>query len=119
MKEQYPIFTHWYATLDWILATVEGFPRKARFSVASRIADAALDTMDLIVEAIYTKERLPLLQQINLCLEKQRVLFRIAHDRHYISPRQYEYIAGALDETGRMAGGWRKDICEKNRKSDG
>ena len=89
MKEDYPLFMHWYRTLDWILATVERFPRNARFSVASRLADAALDTMELIVEAIYTRDRLHILDRLNLCLEKQRVLFRIAHDRKYISPRQY------------------------------
>ena len=46
MNENYPLFTHWYKTLDWILSAVEKFPKNARFSLASRIADAALDTME-------------------------------------------------------------------------
>ena len=108
MKEDYPIFVHWYKTLDWILDTVERFPRNARFTLASRLADGALAVMELVVEAIYTKERKHILDRVNLGLEKQRVLFRIAHDRRYLSTRQYEYIAGALDQAGRMVGGWRK-----------
>lgn len=117
MTENFPLFVHWYQTLNWILATVENFPKNARFSVASRLADAALNTMELIVEAIYTKHRLRLLQQINLLIEQQRVLFRIASDRRYISLKQHEHIAGLLNEAGCMVGGWRKETRAKNRKS--
>ncbi len=113
MTPDYPLFTHWYQTLDWILSAVERFPRSARFSLASRIADAALDTMERIVEAIYTKERIHILDAINMHIEKQRILFRIAFDRRYISSRQHEHIARALDEAGRMTGGWRRKLREK------
>jgi len=116
MREDYPLFVHWYRTLDWILTTVEKFPRNARFSLASRLADGALDIMELIVEAIYTKQRLHILEKVNLYIEKQRVLFRIAHDRRYLSTRQHEFIARALDEAGRMVGGWRKQSGEKSGK---
>jgi hypothetical protein len=108
MTNDYPIFVQWYKTLDWILATIENFPRKARFSVASRLVDQSLDTVELIIDAIYTKNRLPVLDKINLSLEKQRILFRIAHDRNYITLRQYEYISKELNEVGKMVGGWRK-----------
>jgi len=115
MREDYPLFVQWYGTLDWILSAVEGFPRNARFSLASRLADSALDTMELIIEAIYTKERLHILDRINLCMEKQRVLFRIACERKYISQRQHEYVIRAIDEAGKMVGGWRRQLNEKDR----
>ncbi len=117
MRENYPLFVHWYQTLDWILAVVEGFPKNARFSLASRLANIGLDTMELTVEAIYTRDRLHILNRINLCLEKLRVLFRISFDRKYISPGQYEHIARAIDEAGRMVGGWRKETLEKSGQS--
>lgn len=117
MRDDYPLFVHWYQTLDWILSTVESFPKNARFSVASRIAEAALETLELIIEAIYTKDRLHILDKINLLLEKQRVLFRLSCDRRYISIKQQEYIANALDATGRMVGGWRKETLEKSGAS--
>jgi four helix bundle protein len=109
-REDYPLFVHWYKTLDWILTTVEKFPKQARFTVGQRLTDNALDIVEHITEAIYAKKRAHILDAVNLSLEKQRVLFRIAHDRRYISTRQYEYIAKALDEAGRMAGGWRKSL---------
>lgn len=114
-KDDYPLFVHWYKTLDWILSAAENFPKSARFSLASRITGSALDTIELIIDAIYTRDRLHILDQVNLHLEKQRVLFRIAHDRRYISTRQYEHIARAIDDAGRMAGGWRKQSLEKGR----
>lgn len=117
MREDYPLFIHWYRTLDWILSTVERIPKNARFSLASRMADCALDTMELIVEAIYTKKRVHILDRTNLHIEKQRVFFRISHDRRYISTRQYEHASRALDEAGRMVGGWRKQCHEKGGKS--
>jgi hypothetical protein len=98
---------------------VERFPKQARFSLASRIADVALDAMQLIVEAIYTKHRLRLLNRLNLLLDQQRVLFRIACDRRYLSVKQHEYIANAIDEAGRMVGGWRRDTRAKNRTTVG
>jgi hypothetical protein len=115
VKEDYPLFVHWYRNLDWILSTVEKFPKNTRFTLATKIANAALETMELIIEAIYTKERLHILDKINLYMEKLRVLFRIAHDRRYISTRQYEYISSAINEAGRMTGGWTKQSREKNR----
>lgn len=117
MKEDYPLFVHWYDTLNWILSTVENFPKKARFSVASRIAEQALDAMECVVEAIYTRRRTPLLDRFNMILEKQRILFRISRDRRYIAVRQYEHVAGLLEEAGKMAGGWRKATNEARRQS--
>lgn len=110
MKEDYPIFVHWYQTLDWILSTVERFPKDVRFSLGDRIANGAIDIVELIVEAIYARERSHTLNRINLSIEKLRVLFRITHDRRIISVRQYEYISKALNESGRMAGGWKKSV---------
>lgn len=115
MTGDYPLFVHWYKTVDWILSTVERFPKNARFSMASRMADACLDTLMLIIDAIYRKDRLTVLDEINLLLEKQRVLFRLSFERRYISTRQYEFIAASIDEAGRMTGGWRNKVLEKNK----
>lgn len=109
-NDAYPIFQQWYKTLDWILTTVEKYPKNTRFIMASRISNLALDAMETIIEAVYTKKRAALLARLNMILEKLRVFFRISHGRRYISHSQYEYISGAIDITGRMAGGWLKKV---------
>lgn len=104
----YPLFTHWYKTLDWILQRCEGFPKDVRFTISNRIANAALDVLELIIEAIYSKDRKPILLKINLLLEKLRIFFRLSMDRKYISMKQYEYISLEINEGGKMVGGWIK-----------
>ena len=44
----------------------------------------------------------------NLGVEKLRVLFRLACDLRHLDMRRYEYAARALNEVGRLIGGWRK-----------
>jgi hypothetical protein len=107
---------HWYRTLDWILSAIERFPRNARFSLASRIGDTALDVMEDIVRAIYSRDRAEILDRLNLQLELLRVLFRIAHDRRYLSSAQWEYIARELNAAGRMVGGWKKSLNKGERR---
>jgi len=116
-REDYPLFVHYYRTLQWIMDTVERFPRSARFTLGDRLIDSGLNVVEHIVEAIYTRERVAPLDRANRELERQRVLFRIAHDRRYLSTAQYAHIAEALDEAGRMTGGWLRDTREKTRPS--
>lgn len=113
MNDEYPLFTKWMHNLDWILDTVDKFPKSVRFSISSRIANIALDVMEKIIEAIYTRKRLHILYAINLYIEKLRILFRICFQRHYLSIKQYDYIISELNEAGKMTGGWIKH--EANR----
>lgn len=110
MKEDYPLYVKWSSVLDWILDKSEKFPKDVRFSLANRISNNAIDVLGGIIDAIYSKEKAAILDKINLSLEKLRVLFGICHRRKYISFTQYEFIAGELNEAGRMVGGWRKSL---------
>jgi len=87
---------------------VEKYPRTVRFSIGSRITDYALEILELIVEAIYTRERQALLKRMNLLLEKLRVFFYLSQKRMYISISQYQHISQAINDTGVMVGGWGK-----------
>ncbi|MDM8550050.1 diversity-generating retroelement protein Avd [Desulfobacterales bacterium HSG2] len=108
MKENYPIFVKWLEATDWILERLDKYPKSVRSTISNRIADMTLDVMEQIIEAIYTKNRSPILDRINLHIEKLRVMFRISFKRRYISKKQYAYISESLNETGRMVGGWKK-----------
>ncbi|MCK5539087.1 MAG: diversity-generating retroelement protein Avd [Bacteroidales bacterium] len=106
----YPIFELWYKNTDWILDKCEKMPKNVRFSVANRIADLAVENIELITDAIYQKQKRIYLEKLNRNLEKIRILFRLSHDRRYISTKQYAYISEKINETGKMLGGWLK-IC--------
>ncbi len=110
MKENYPVFVHWMDCLDWILSTVDRFPKSIRGTVSNRIVDLSLDVVEAIVGAIYRRERANILDDTNIYIEKLRVMFRICHRRRYLTDSQYEHVSALLNETGRMLGGWRKGV---------
>ena len=107
----YPLFVQWYKTMDWILDKTEKMPVSTRFSMANRMAAMAIENIEYIIEAIYSRNRKTQLHKTNMNIEKLRVLFRLAHDRQYISGKQYVYISEKLNEAGKMTGGWLKQ-CE-------
>ncbi|MDP2831998.1 MAG: diversity-generating retroelement protein Avd [Pseudomonadota bacterium] len=97
-----------YRFVLWVVPTVERFPRSQKFFLGDRIHGLALDVLEGLLEATYTKDRLPILTRVNLLLEKLRVLFRLAKDLRQLDLRRYEHAAEELNEVGRLVGGWLK-----------
>jgi 23S rRNA-intervening sequence protein len=97
-----------YQFLVWLVQTVEKFPKSQKFLVGERIQSIALDILEALIEATYTRDRLAHLRRANLGIEKLRFLFRLAADLRLIDRRRYEHAARTLDETGRLVGGWMK-----------
>lgn len=101
-----PAFVAYYDALGWILDRVEQFPKSQRFVFGQRLAAHAIDVVELIVTAIYSRSRVKLLEKANMKLQTVRVLLRLCCDRRLISHRQYSYAAEKLVEVGSMLGGW-------------
>lgn len=99
--------TH-YRFILWLVPTVERFPRNRKFLLGDRIQSTAMDVLERLIEATYTRRRSGHLAGANLGLEKLRFLFRLAHDLGTLDTRRYEHAARSLDETGRRVGAWRK-----------
>lgn len=64
--------------------------------------------MEDLVEARYTRDKRARLVHANLRLEKLRILLRLCHDLGYLPHASYEHAMRALNEVGKMLGGWRK-----------
>jgi hypothetical protein len=97
-----------YQFLTWLMPTIEKFPRSHKFTLGDRIENSALDVLVALIEATYTRDRSQHLRQANLGIEKLRFLLRFAAELRLIDRRRWEYAARALDETGRLIGGWMK-----------
>ncbi len=106
--DELPIFTRWVQFLEWLLPATEKFPKRARFTFADRINSLALDIVEDLVEARYSRDKQPLLGRINLRLERLRILLRLSHRMKYLPHPGYEHAARELNEVGRMLGGWMK-----------
>ena len=95
-----------YQFLTWLAPAIEKFPKSHKFTTGDRIHNVALDVLEALIEATYTRERTQYLRRANLGIEKLRFLLRLAADLRLLDRRRYEYAARSLDETGRLIGGW-------------
>lgn len=103
-----PALETMYRFLLWLVPAVEKFPRRQKFLLGDRIQTTALDVLERLIEATYTRARREALAEANLGIEKLRFLFRLAKDLQHVNVARYEYAARSLDEIGRLIGGWRK-----------
>ena len=103
-----PALEMMYQFLLWLVPAVDKFPRRQKFLLGDRIQTTALDVLERLLEATYTRARRDALAEANMGIEKLRVLFRLAKDLHHVNVARYEHAARSLDEIGRLIGGWRK-----------
>ena len=103
-----PALESHYRFLVWLIPALARFPRGQKFLLGDRIQATALDVLDSLIEATWTRRRTQHLARANLGLEKLRFLFRLARDLRYLDRRRYEHAARRLDDTGRKVGAWSK-----------
>ena len=100
-----PVLVHWEETVRDLLRRTAKFPKHVRFTLSGRIDNLALDVYEGLVEARYTKDKMPILKRANLDLEKMRLLLRLCHDEKYLDHRGFEQAIRNVDAAGRMIGG--------------
>ncbi len=76
MGKEIPAVTKLYDIILWIFPQVEKFKRDFKFTIGDRIVTNLLDSLETIIEAVYTKEKKRHLTRLNLQLEKLRFLIR-------------------------------------------
>ncbi len=97
-----------YQFLLWLVPTLDKFPRSQKFLLGDRLQTQALSVLDSLIAATYSRERGGHLRAANLDLERLRFGLRLAKDLRHLDFKRYEYAARAVDEIGRMVGGWLK-----------
>jgi hypothetical protein len=90
----------------WLVPTLEKFPRSQRFLLGDRIETTALNVLEGLINATYSKQVEVILREANLALERLRFLFRLSKDLHYLDLKRYEYASREINEIGRLVGGW-------------
>lgn len=102
------LFRHWEQTLADLLERTSKFPKSARFTFSQRIDNLALDIIETLVSARYSRShhRIAQLRDIDGKLTRLRVLLRVSHSRGLLSHGGYEHTARRVDEAGRMVGAW-------------
>jgi len=96
--------------LTWLVPVLEKFPRSQKFLLGDRLQTLALRVVEELVEAAYTKSPSAILKRINIGLEQQRVLIRVAYNLRHLDVKRYEFAVRKLDDIGISVGGWLKRL---------
>nr|WP_294519618.1 hypothetical protein [uncultured Rhodopila sp.] len=67
-----PALEAMYQFMLWLIPTIDKFPRSQKFVLGDRIEAAALDVLDALIAATYTRGRDTMLANANLGLERLR-----------------------------------------------
>lgn len=108
MRTITPVVEKHYKLLLWMLPKIANFPKDQRFLLADRIEGILLDILELLIEAVYSKEKKALLVKVNLKLDFLRFMMRLAKDMKYVNLKGYDFFCQSAIEVGRMVGGWSK-----------
>lgn len=98
---------------------VPHLPKSSRYTLGLRIEQKFLDLLELTYIAYYS-ERSTKQSKITECIllmDTLKFFITICWEAKLISHAQCEELAVALDETGRMLGGWRKNLESHNNKN--
>ena len=110
------IYQKHYDLILYAFPIVNGFPKAQRFVLGQQIQNCLLDIARLIVQANRQRgNRLPILAQVDIEIEKLRLLIRLAKDLRMISVKQYGTLAERINEIGRLLGGWLKSQTAGSR----
>ena len=112
-EDDLPVFVAWLDFLQWLLPTTAKLPRHIRFTFVNRIDNLALDVVEDLVEARYSRDRRAVLARANLRLEKLRVLLRLCHALGYFPHARCEHAMRCVNDVGKMVGGWLRHEAER------
>lgn len=89
--------------------------RDERFGIGARIDAVLLDLLEILRKASFadTASKPGLLGSAIGVADSLRFFLQIAWESKLIPTTQYAELAGAVEEIGRMTGGWRKGILDK------
>ena len=106
--EELVVITKTYDFILWSCNHTGKFPRNHRFVLGERIERNLFDLLETLIQAKYTKQRQPLLEKANLTLEILRFQMRLAKDLQCLKVECCGFAAKAIDEIGKLVGGWLK-----------
>ncbi len=104
--EELVIITKTYDLILWSCDHTSRFPKQHRFVLGERLERSLYDLLETLIQAKYSRERTPLLNEANLKLEILRFQVRLAKDLECLQVKSYAFAAKQLDEIGKLVGGW-------------
>ena len=114
-EKQLPIVTRWLDLTTWLMETTGRIPKQWRHSLVHRMDEEAIQVLLLLTEASYRRRKMDLLRETNVRLSRLRILLELAHRLKALSAGAHERAVVAVDEVGRMLGGWSKEVAAREK----
>ena len=105
-NEELTVITKTYDLIVWTVNHTSRFPRNHRHVLGLRIEQHLYDVLELLIEAKFSRQRRSQLEATNRKLETLRFLLRLAKDLNCLQIGSYGFGTKAVDEIGRLVGGW-------------
>lgn len=101
-----------YAT--WF-AIVPGIPKLYRYTLGAKVEDAFLELLEMIFISLYLPpdRKVDKLRFAIAKLDSVKFFVQLAWENRCMSNEKYALLGAALDEVGRMLGGWKKGVETK------
>lgn len=106
MNQDYPVIVKTYNLTLWYIKKLDSLPKNHRYTLGEKIQNTLLNLLLILSDAIYSKDKKPLLQKANKEIEKLRLLTRLLKDLTIISIDNFRFITSSINEIGQMIGGW-------------
>ena len=103
-----PIYLKTQQLLQLVIELSRNFPRDLKNSLGGKLRDECCDLMVLIFRANCSREKAPLLLDLQERLEVVILILRVCKDLRAISTAQHSRTIELTDDIGRQANGWRK-----------
>ncbi len=106
--EDLPIIQKTYDLIKWYVPILNRLPRNHRFTLGERIITGLYDLLEGLIQARYSKDKLPQLQALNTQIDVLRHQSRLLLEFNLIATRRYEFAGRFLNDIGSDLGGWIK-----------
>jgi hypothetical protein len=118
MYNDAPIIIKTYKFYILLYVCTNIFPKKDRFTIGQKCENTTLELLELLFVANTKSDsrKTPFLLDIDVKLKILQTLIRICHDVQAIDQRKYLILQEALEEIGRMLGGWIKSLSSDKKK---
>ena len=95
------------------------FPKQNRYTLGSKIDQVFLASIEYCFLASYAPKetKIPLLERAISRVDLLKLLLQLAWDIRSLDNAKYTHLGESLSEAGRMLGGWKKGLENKNSRS--
>ena len=112
-SETLPIYIDTYRFIQEVFHCTVKFSREYKFVLGTSLNEQVLDLGCLVVKAHRAQDRMPVLDDYLMLLEKVRLQLRLSMDFGLISYKYYALLAEHMEKMERQAKSWQKSERRK------